>query len=73
MLLHPQPAIDFVRIFFGHLQAAFETEKIGRVQQIDMQRVTFDPFAAIQQPSQAANSGVISMSSAASSAWTLLI
>jgi hypothetical protein len=36
----------------GHVDAAFVAEEVGRVQQVDVQHVAFDPLAAVQQPAQ---------------------
>src|SRR6185437_6661634 len=37
-----------------HRNGAVVTEKIGRLQQIDVQRVALDPLTAVDEPSQVA-------------------
>jgi hypothetical protein len=47
-----QAALDDVPVICCHLDGARVPEEVGRVQHVDVQRVTADPFPAIQQPAQ---------------------
>jgi len=51
-LLQGQAALDEVAPGRGHLDPAGVAEEIGRVQQVDVQRVALDPLPAVQQPAQ---------------------
>ena len=51
-LLQGQSALDDLRMGLGHLQRVVVAQKIRGVQQIDVQRVAFDPLPAVQQPAQ---------------------
>lgn len=51
-LLEGQAALYDVPPLRGHLDAAAVAEKVGGVQQVDMQGVALDPFPAVQQPAQ---------------------
>ena len=54
-LLQPQAALHLVGVVLGHADGVFVAEKVGRVQQINVQRVALDPFAAVDQPAQVAD------------------
>ena len=47
-------ALHGVAVVLGHVDGAFVAKEIGRVQQVDVQRVALDPFAAVDQPPQCA-------------------
>jgi hypothetical protein len=51
-LLHAQAPFQDLRVVAGHVDAALVAEEVGRVQQVDVQHVALDPFAAVQQPAQ---------------------
>ena len=50
--LQPQASFQEAGMIAGHVDAAFVAEEVGRVQQVDVQHVAFDPLAAVQQPAQ---------------------
>ena len=54
-LFQAQAALHLIRVVFGHADGVFVAEEVGRMQQVDMQRVTLDPFAAVDQPPQIAD------------------
>ena len=47
--LQPQPALDERPVQLGKLDGAPEAQEIGRVEQVDVERVALDPLAAVQQ------------------------
>src|SRR5262245_654899 len=51
-LLQPQPAFDDGAMIFRHLESVLIAEKVRRVEQEDVQRVAFDPFAAVDKAPQ---------------------
>ncbi len=51
-LLRPQPAFDHVGVLGGHREAGLVAEEVGRVQQVEVQRVALDPLAAVDQAAQ---------------------
>ncbi len=51
-LLQGQAALDEVAPGRGHLDPAAVAEEIGRVQQVDVQRVALDPLPAVEQPAE---------------------
>ncbi len=57
-LLDGQPAFHDGPVVAGHLHHAVVAEEVRRVQQVDVQRVAFDPLAAVQQPSQVGQGSV---------------
>ena len=48
--LHATP--DCLRVLLGHGDGGVETQKIGQGEQMDMQGVTLQPFATVEQPAQ---------------------
>jgi hypothetical protein len=54
-LLQLQPLAHHIGVVLGHVDRALVAEEVRRVQHIDVQRVAFDPFAAIEQPTQFAH------------------
>ena len=51
-LLEPQASGHHSRMILRHRNAAVVPEKIRRLEQVDMQRMAFDPLATIEQPAQ---------------------
>src|SRR6185437_132330 len=51
-LLDPQAPLQDLRVIAGEVDAALVAEEVGRVQQVDVQHVAFDPLTAVQQPAQ---------------------
>ena len=51
-LLQSQPTLDDLALVSGHGDRVRIAEEVRRVQQIDVQHVAVDPFAAVQQPAQ---------------------
>ena len=51
-LLELQPALDDVAVIPGQLDRALVAEKVGRVEQVDVQHVALDPLAAVEQAAQ---------------------
>ena len=51
-LLDRKAALDDRPVIAGQLHRARVPEEVRRVQQVDVQRVALDPFAAVQQPAQ---------------------
>ncbi len=51
-LLQRQPPLDHRAVVLGQLDRAVVAEEVGGVQQVDVQGVTGDPLAAVQQPAQ---------------------
>ena len=51
-LLQLQAPLQQLRAVLGHVQAAFVTEEVRRVQQVDVQGVALDPLAAVDEPAQ---------------------
>jgi hypothetical protein len=49
-LLQPQASFQEPGMIAGHVDATLVAEEVGRVQQVDVQHVAFDPLAAVQQP-----------------------
>ena len=43
-----------VRVVFGHPDRIFVAKKVGRMQQVNVQGVALNPFAAIEQPAEGA-------------------
>ena len=54
-LLQPQALFHHRAVIPGHCNRVRIAQKVGRMQHIHMQRVTFDPLAAVKQPSQQPN------------------
>src|SRR5208283_4563332 len=53
--LQAQPALHGVRMILGHLDDVFIAKKIRGMKHVDVQRMAFNPLAAIEQPAQLAN------------------
>ena len=51
-LLQMQPALEDLAPVLSHRDRILVAEEVRRVQQVDVQRVAGDPFAAVQQPPQ---------------------
>ena len=56
-LLQPEPALDGLAMVRRHADPAFIAQKVGCVQQVDVQRMAFDPLAAVQQSAEHADFG----------------
>ena len=50
--LEVQTTLDCSPVALGQLYGIGATEKVGRVQEIDVKGVALDPFAAVKQPAQ---------------------
>src|SRR5580704_9007281 len=53
MLFDSQASLELVTTALDQLQSAIASEEVGGMQKMNVQPVAFDPFAAIQQSSQA--------------------
>ena len=51
-LLEPEAPLDDVAMVLRKLDGALVTEKVRRVEKIDVQRMAFDPLAAVQETAQ---------------------
>src|SRR4051794_33700031 len=47
-----QGALDHRAVVLGKLDRARVTEEVGRMKQVHVQRVAFDPFAAVEETAQ---------------------
>ena len=65
-LLQAQSALDLRGMVLGHADGVLIAEEVGRVQQVNVQRMALDPFAAVQQPPQRPNGPGILTPSASS-------
>ena len=52
-LLEAQAALDDVRMVGGQLDRARIAQEVGRVEQVDVERVALDPLAAVEEAAQA--------------------
>ncbi len=68
--LDAQAALDHVRMIRGQLDRTWVAEEVGGMQQVDVQCVALDPFAAVEEASQAANLRVDRTPKRSSKAWT---
>ncbi len=73
IFLQLQAALDDFGMILGHLNGVGVTEEIRSVQQVDMQGVAFDPFAAIGEPAKRAQLASTFKPKASSIAWIALI
>ncbi len=53
-LLQPQAAFDEFTVLAGHLDGSGIAQEVRRVQEEDVQRMAFDPLAAVEQATQLA-------------------
>jgi len=51
-LLEPEAARDQIAMILGHLHRARVAEEVGRMKEIDVERVTLDPLPAVEKASQ---------------------
>ena len=73
-LLHLQAALDDRAMVSGHLNRAWVSEEVGRVEHVDVETVALDPLAAVQESAKVSDRAVIDGHAAAFSiARTALI
>ena len=51
-LFQLQAALHYAGMVLGHLHGVLVAKKVRRMQHVDVQRVAFDPFTAVDQPPQ---------------------
>ena len=51
-LLHPQGVLDHLRGDGSQVEGGWLPEQVGRLQQVDVQGMAFDVFAAVHQAAQ---------------------
>ena len=56
-LLHPQAFLDGLTVIGGQADAALVAQEVGGMQQVNVQRVAFDPLATVEQPPELADLG----------------
>lgn len=54
-LLEPKAAFDVGTSGAGHVDEAVAAEEVGRVEEVDVQRLALDPLTAVEQFRNAAN------------------
>ena len=58
-LLQLQALLGELWVLAGHLDETGVAEEVGRVEQVDVQTVALDPFAAVDQPAQLADRAAV--------------
>ena len=73
-LLEAQAVGDELPVIAGQLDRARVAEEVGRVEEVDVERVALDPLGAVEEPAQRADlDGSTSTPNRSSNAWTALI